>query len=181
MGAVDSGVKRELLPPTWNKWKMQTTSLTPAISRSLPQLWFVGSGLRFQVESVEIHLKKTAFPVKITQQNLHVIDWSKFERSEEKRILYKRRLRKMKVCLNSHWCSLFSDPVDVQLVHVWHCWSLPILFLHLARPHPACYRVAAKVRLAPLHIRFQPTCLPNMRNPQKLGGRKFERVKSETR
>ena len=156
------------------RWPLQYPGL-------IPQLWFVGSGLRFQVESVEIHLKKTAFPVKITHQNLHMIDWSKFERWEEKRILYKRRLRKMKVCLNSHWCSLFSDPVDVQLVHVWHCWSLPILFLHLARPHPACYRVAAKVRFAPLHIRFQPTRLPNMRNPQKLGGRKFERVKSETR
>ena len=39
----------------------------------------------------------------------------------------------------------FSDPLDVQLAHVWHCWFLPILFLHLVHPHPLRYRVAPEV------------------------------------
>ena len=47
---------------------------------------------------------------------------------------------------------MFSDPVDVQPVHVdvWH-HCLPILLLHLGCPYPTCYWVAPKVGLVLLH------------------------------
>ena len=115
--------------------------LTPQISRSLPQLCFVGRGWRFKVESVETHLKKTAFTVEITRQQ-SARDWLiqiwAFNHNRKKNILQEDE-NVIELPLT------FSDPLDVQLAHVWHCWFLPILFLHLVRPHPLRYRVAPEV------------------------------------
>ena len=149
-------------PPTWNKstnkCKMQMTSLTPAISRSLPQLWFDGfkvSGWKCGKTFEENCFRSRNYTAESAR------DWLIQIRAfrKEKNIL-QETIEKDESVLELPLMLIFSDPVDVQLVHVWHCWPLPILFLHLARPHPACYRVAPKVPFPLLHFHFQHTRLP---------------------